>query len=116
MLSGYIFRNPGGNTYEKSHLNWIWNKNKGVKEAGFPHIALKNATRHSFICQKLNAGEPIKLVSEYVGHSAVRMTEVYTNVNVESLRMILRPKAPVLGPKKAPGENRGIYKWLKIVY
>lgn len=114
MLSGYIFRNRGGNPYEKSHLNWIWNK--GVREAGFPHIALKNATRHSFICQKLNAGEPIKLVSEYVGHSAVRMTEVYTNVNVESLRMILRPKVPVLGPKKAKGENRGIYKWLKIVY
>lgn len=107
MLSGFLFRNQQGRFYEKTHLNWLWNN--AVEKAGFPHIALKNGTRHSFICQKLNAGESIKLVSEFVGHSAIRMTEIYTDVNVESLRMILKPKAPVLGPKKAL-KKKGICK------
>jgi len=93
MTLGGLFFRSNGHPYGINHLNWIWDR--AVKKAGLNHIKLKNGTRHSFICQKLNEGESIKLVGEYVGHSAVRMTEVYSAVNVEALRMILKPKGKI---------------------
>jgi len=103
-LGGLFFRS-NGHFYGINHLNWIWKKT--LLKAGLPHIKLKNGTRHSFICQKLNAGEPIKLVGEYVGHSAVKMTEIYSSVNVESLKVIIRrrPEALKRHRSKTDGSN-----------
>jgi integrase len=91
-LAGLFFR-VKGSFYNLDRVSKIWRK--AVKRAGLPHIKLKNGTRHSFICQKLNEGESIKLVGEYVGHSAVEMTEVYSSVNVEALRVLLKGKGKV---------------------
>jgi integrase len=79
----YVFTNPRarngkkpGNErkvpYCKSTYQKIWSQ--ACDETGI-HIKCVNATRHSFACQRINAGVSIYLIQKVLGHTSVKTTE-----------------------------------------
>ena len=70
-FSEYVFTHNGFSSYDEKILNKIWREaceSVGVK------IKFYNGVRHSRAGQLLDAGYPIELVSELLGHSKIQMT------------------------------------------
>lgn len=83
-LTQWVFINPTtGRPYSKN-INKIWNA--ACDKAGVKRINLYNATRHSFACQMLNAGNSKGLVSQLLRHSDPRMIERYAEYEEDPLR------------------------------
>lgn len=77
--------------YSNKMLNATWNKaNKSANEKyGTPIINLRNATRHSWACQKLDDGFPMHMVKTVLGHSDSRTTERYGQYSTQALEDII---------------------------
>lgn len=54
-----------------------------------PHVL-----RHSFATHMLNAGADIRLIKEFLGHSSLAATQVYTHTGVEHLKKIHEQSHP----------------------
>ncbi len=67
-----------------------------------------HATRHTFATLALEAGVPLKEVSEALGHANVAITaQVYTHVLTERRRRAAGAIGAVLVPKPANGTRNG---------
>jgi integrase len=56
---------------------------KALKQAGVPHIRLHDS-RHGYATWMLQAGVPLKVVSDQLGHSSITITgDVYAHVTRE---------------------------------
>jgi len=69
--SGYVFTNELGGAYYPGYFSDAWERR--VKALGLPRIRLHDA-RHSAATAMLSAGEPLKVVSEMLGHSSANVT------------------------------------------
>ena len=68
--------------------------NSRLKRAGIPEAkGAANLLRHSLATQLVNAGVPIKQVSDLFGHKSIDTTAIYTKVDVTSLAMVPMPFA-----------------------
>ncbi len=70
---------------------------KYVKIAGLPVMATPHTLRHSFATDLLNQGVDLRTVQEFLGHSNIATTQIYTHVTNKQLRDIHR---------KVHGKNR----------
>lgn len=61
-----------------SHTMCLKSLRKWVEGAGIKKHITWHCARHSFGANLINNGENIKLVSELLGHSSIKMTEIYT--------------------------------------
>ncbi|GBE15444.1 site-specific tyrosine recombinase XerC [bacterium BMS3Abin14] len=94
LPEAWVFTTPRGRPYSRDYLPKIWRDS--LHRAGIPHIALKNATRHSVASQAINRGVRIEAVSRALGHSNIGVTlERYAKLEVESLREVLDAKVVV---------------------
>lgn len=63
---------------------------KYVKMAGLPVMATPHTLRHSFATDLLNQGVDLRTVQEFLGHSNIATTQIYTHVTNKQLRDIHR--------------------------
>ena len=63
---------------------------KYVKIAGLPVMATPHTLRHSFATDLLNQGVDLRTVQEFLGHSNIATTQIYTHVTNKQLRDIHR--------------------------
>ncbi|MDD4986747.1 MAG: tyrosine-type recombinase/integrase [Dehalococcoidales bacterium] len=70
-FSKFIFTHNGKTTYDEHMLTRIWNE--ACNQVGV-NIRLYNGVRHSRAGQLLDAGYPMELVSELLGHSKIQTT------------------------------------------
>jgi len=63
---------------------------KYVKIAGLPVMATPHTLRHSFATDLLNQGVDLRTVQEFLGHSNIATTQIYTHVTNRQLRDIHR--------------------------
>jgi integron integrase len=62
-----------------------------AKKAGIPKRVSPHALRHSFATHMLQAGKDIRRVQNFMGHSDVRTTMIYTHVMEQNLKEISSP-------------------------
>lgn len=74
-----LFKGQSKDFYSISSIQALTKKYFGFK----PHTL-----RHSFATELMNKGIDIKLISELLGHSNVKTTEIYTHVSVRSILSI----------------------------
>ncbi len=78
-FSEFVFTHNGRSPYDEKILNKIWKE--ACAEVGVT-IRMYNGVRHSRAGQMLDAGYPIELVSELLGHSKIQLTrDVYGRVS-----------------------------------
>lgn len=77
-----------GRPYSNCMLNSVWKKANRL--SGVQKINLYNGVRHSFACQRLNAGFSIEEVRVMLGHSTSKMTQRYAAYTLQSLENIVR--------------------------
>ena len=85
--SPFLFTKKG-RPYTNKRLNSVWNR--ANRASGVTQINLYNGVRHSFACQRLNAGYSIEEVRVILGHSSSKMTQRYAQYTLKSLENIVR--------------------------
>lgn len=68
--------------------------NKYVKAAGLKKHITPHVFRHSFATLLLEEGVDIKYIQNFLGHSSIMTTQIYTHVNKEKQKEILTRKHP----------------------
>lgn len=63
---------------------------KYVKIAGLPVMATPHTLRHSFATDLLNQGVDLRTVQEFLGHSNIATTQIYTHITNKQLRDVHR--------------------------
>lgn len=66
-------------------VNWIMKEKAGIR----PHLL-----RHAFAGHMLKNGCSIRVIQELLGHSDLRSTQIYTQVNKEKLKEVVNEKHP----------------------
>ena len=81
-LSGFVFTYRGEPLKENT-VNSVWRR--VTRKAGLD-ISLYQGTKHSGGSQAINAGVPIKIIQEMMGHKDPRTTAKYLKVATETLK------------------------------
>lgn len=83
----FVFVNKFGEHYKETTFRKIWYKARDA--AGIDKtVGLKDASRHSFGTNLLEAGVPIYTVSKLMGHSSVKVTEdFYAHTDVQKRKI-----------------------------
>jgi len=88
----FINYKPGNqNTNESRRLTTRSVENivkKYVKIAGLPIVVTPHTLRHSFATDLLSQGADLRMVQEFLGHSNIATTQIYTHVTNKQLRDI----------------------------
>jgi len=99
-IDGPVFPSEAG--------TWIWPRNftthyKAIlRHAGIPQSTRVHDLRHTMVTTVLNNGQPLAVVSKYVGHSSVAITaDIYGHRDDSAERKVAESMEQILRKKKA---------------
>jgi integrase len=97
-----------GDPYSKRTHETIWKiaNRKAHEKYGTPLVPMYSGTKHSFGCQRLNAGFSLDEIRAVMGHTDTKTTERYAEYLTSSLRSVMSGKVVRL-EKKKPEEQGG---------
>ena len=104
-LGAYVFMRSYRNElipYNRHILERIWSK--ACESAGIK-IGMYQGLKHSFGCQRLNAGFPMEAIRDIMGHTSTKTTERYAKYALDSLARVMKGKVIPMGAKWAQGEE-----------
>lgn len=82
---------------KKVYAKWIYNKVRAILGAWSSSQSLSpHVLRHSIATHLLNAGADIQVIREFLGHSTLAATEIYTHNSIEKLKLTYRKALPDL--------------------
>lgn len=81
----FVFVTARGVPWTKNNLCGRWRRVR--KKAGLPDDCKMYGLRHTFATQALMRDVPLKVLSELMGHSSVRTTEIYLHLFDEDERL-----------------------------
>ncbi|MCH7973388.1 MAG: tyrosine-type recombinase/integrase [Bacteroidetes bacterium] len=84
IKSGYVFAKGNGERFTGDHISKRWKK--GVRAAGMDGKIHFHTLRHSFASNLVQRGVPLYSVKELLGHSSLACTEIYSHLDIDSLR------------------------------
>ena len=84
IKSGYVFAKGNGERYTGDHISKRWKK--GVRAAGMDGKIHFHTLRHSFASNLVQRGVLLYSVKELLGHSSLACTEIYSHLDIDSLR------------------------------
>lgn len=92
-VSRFVFTKKG-EPYRPRMLQRIWNEanKKAHEKYGVPIINLYNGLKHSFGCQRLNAGFSLEAIKTIMGHTSGKTTERYAKYALEKLAPVMSLK------------------------
>jgi integrase len=92
-VTRFIFTKRG-RPYSKKMVGKIWNKAnlEANQKYGTPIVHLYQGTKHSFGCQRLNAGFSLDEIAAVMGHTDKRTTLKYAKYQVSKLGDVMRGK------------------------
>jgi integron integrase len=89
-----LARDPRSGAYRRHHLH-VSSVQKYIhdaaRKAGIPKRISPHTLRHSFATHMLQSGKDIRRVQNFMGHSDVRTTMIYTHVMEQNLKDITSP-------------------------
>jgi integrase len=90
-LTRFVFSKRGQH-YTQRMLRYTWEtaNKKANEKYGTPIINLYNGLKHSFGCQRINAGISLDAIRAIMGHTDSRTTERYAKYAVEKLAPAMR--------------------------
>ncbi len=80
----YVFSKSNGFPYNKDFVSGIFKE--GCRNAGLDEGVHFHTLRHSFASNLANAGAPIIVIRDLMGHADVGTTQIYSHVSSESLQ------------------------------
>ncbi|MEI6157646.1 MAG: tyrosine-type recombinase/integrase, partial [Atribacterota bacterium] len=91
-LSPSIFVGPSGHQLTRQNV-WILIK-KYTIQAGIQKRITPHTLRHTFATHLLENGADLRVVQEFLGHSDIVTTQIYTHVSRKALRDTYRKSFP----------------------
>lgn len=81
---GYLFLNSRGEKLSERGLEKI--VDNCAKKAGFTLKVHPHMLRHTFATELLNNGCDLRTIQEFLGHSSIQTTSIYTHVSYQDLK------------------------------
>jgi len=75
----WLFESPTGGQYSASSIEKIIKK--AGREAGITRNVYPHLLRHSFATHHLEQGTDLRHIQEWLGHSSIKTTEIYTHIS-----------------------------------
>lgn len=99
--AAYVFTRPDGNPWEPHHVQRAFYSARA--RAGLRRTLSVHSLRHTFASWLVADGQPLKTVSELLGHSNIVQTSRYAHLAPEHLREALDRIGEIEARGKAPG-------------
>ena len=84
VTNGFVFCKPDGRKYTGDHISQCFKR--ACKAADLDNAIHFHSLRHSFASNLVQRGVPLYTIKELLGHSSVSTTEIYSHLNMDSLR------------------------------
>ena len=79
-----MFCKADGKKYTGDHISQSFKR--ACKAAGIESSIHFHSLRHSFASNLVQKGVPLYTIKELLGHSSISTTEIYSHLNMETLR------------------------------
>ncbi|MEW6702005.1 MAG: tyrosine-type recombinase/integrase [Bacteroidota bacterium] len=84
----YVFCKANGDRYTGDHISQSFKR--ACKAAGLDNTIHFHSLRHSFASSLVQKGVPLYTIKELLGHSSIATTEIYSHLNMETLREAIK--------------------------
>ena len=84
VANGFVFCKSNGVRYSDDHYSKVFKK--ACKAAGMDNAIHFHTLRHSFASNLAQKGVSLYTIKELLGHSSISTTEIYSHLNMDSLR------------------------------
>ncbi len=88
ITNGFVFCKANGEKYTGDHISQSFKR--ACKTAGLDNSIHFHSLRHSFASNLVQKGVPLYTIKELLGHSSISTTEIYSHLNMETLREAVR--------------------------
>ena len=90
----YVLRGQFGSKYSQASVNQVLKQL--AKKAGIRRNIHAHLLRHSYATHLLESGIDLRTIQELLGHSSVKVTEIYTHISKKRIASIPSPMQMVL--------------------
>ena len=116
----YLFANRQGGQFTRAGISYLIHKYSAQAksvELGFPVDVSPHTFRHSKAMHMLQAGIPLIIIRDFLGHVDLRTTEIYARIDLEMKRQALEKMENPVTPQKLPSwcDDSHLLEWLRTI-